>query len=251
MFNLRIAEYIKNNMHRQAMTYKELESKSGVPLSTLHSYAQAKVTKHTEETLLRIAAAFGDPPSVIKELRTVSAEAVEQEKKLLQESEDAARMAQLATLIRSNVSQILEEYREQALAQQIETSRHADERVKIAEQKAEDRIAEVEHKTSQLIEAAEIECQERIKTVLAQCEEHEQMHKQHCMELMEAERRGFAEMHSSDGSTQTYLRTIIRNLTIALVVFVLITFSLGTYSVYAYTHYDIHDPASGITSLIP
>lgn len=241
MFKLRIAEYIKTNMHKKGMTFKELESASGVPLSTLHSYASAKITKHTEDTLLRIAAAFGDQPSVIKEMRSKSEESFEEEQRLLKESENAKQMEQFATLIRSNVSQILEEYREQALAQQIETSRHADERVRIAEQKAEERIAEVEHKASQLIEAAERDCQERIKTILAQCEEHEEMHKQHCMELMEAERRGFAEMHSSDGSNQTYLRTIIRNLTIALIVFVLITFGLVFYVV----------SVSGITSLIP
>ena len=241
MFKLRVAEYIKTNMHKKGMKFKELESLSGVPMSTLHNYASAKVTNHTEDTLRLIAEAFGDSYSVIKEMRAKSEESYEQEKKLLQESQDAARMAQLAALIRSNVSQILEEYREQALAQQIETSRHADERVRIAEQKAEERIAEVEHKASQLIEAAESECQERIKTVLAQCEEHEQMHKQHCMELMEAERRAFAELHSSDGSNQNYLRTIIRNLTIALIVFVLITFGLVFYAV----------SVSGITRLIP
>lgn len=236
MFKLRVAEYIKTNMHKKGMTFKELESVSGVPMSTLHNYASAKVTKHTDDTLRLIAEAFGDTYSVIKEMRAKSEESYEQEQKLLKESENARQMEQFAALIRSNVSQILEEYREQALAQQIETSRHADERVKIAEQKAEERIAEVEQKTSQLIEAAESECHERIKTVLAQCEEHEQMHKQHCMELMEAERRGFAEMHSSDGSNQTYLRTIIRNLTIALIVLVFISLSLGACAIYALAH---------------
>lgn len=236
MFNLRVAEYIKTNMHRLAMTYKELEAQSGVPLSTLHSYAQAKVTKHTEETLLRIAAAFGDPPSVIKEMRVLSNESFEQEKKLLKESENAKQMEQFAVLIRSNVSQILEEYREQALAQQIETSRHADERVRIAEQKAEERVAEIEQKASQLIEAAERDCQDRINTVLAQCEEHEKLYKEHCNELMEAERRGFNEVHSSDGNSKTYLRTIIRNLTIALIVFVLIFLALGACAIYAFAN---------------
>lgn len=236
MFKLRVAEYIKTNMHQKGMTFKELESVSGVPLSTLHSYASAKISKHTEDTLLRIAAAFGDPPSIIKEMRAKSEESFEEEQKLLKESENARQMEQFATLIRSNVSQILEEYREQALAQQIETSRHADERVRIAEQKAEERIAEVEQKTSQLIEATEIECQERIKTILAQCEEHEQMHKQHCMELMEAERRAFAELHSSDGNNQSYLRSAIRCLVIALIVFVLISFGLGVCCIYAFTH---------------
>lgn len=236
MFKLRVAEYIKTNMHKKGMTFKELEGASGVPMSTLHNYASAKVTKHTEDTLRLIAEAFGDPYSVIKEMRAKSEESYEQEKKLLQESQDAARMAQLAALIRSNVSQILEEYREQALAQQIETSRHADERVRIAEQKAEERVTEVERKAQELIEAAECDCHDRIKKVLDQCEEHEQMHKQHCMELMESERRAFAEMHSSDGSNSIYLRTIIRNLTIALIVFVFISLVLGACAIYAFAH---------------
>jgi transcriptional regulator with XRE-family HTH domain len=223
-------------MHKKGMTFKELESASGVPMSTLHNYASAKVTKHTEDTLRLIAEAFGDPYSVIKEMRAKSEESYEQEKKLLQESQDAARMAQLAALIRSNVSQILEEYREQALAQQIETSRHADERVRIAEQKAEERVTEIERKAQELIEAAECDCHDRIKKVLDQCEEHEQMHKQHCMELMESERRAFAEMHSSDGSNSIYLRTIIRNLTIALIVFVFISLVLGACAIYAFAH---------------
>ena len=218
------------------MTYKELEEISGVPLSTLHSYASAKVMKHTEDTLLRISAAFGDPPSVIKDMRAKSEESFEQEKKLLKESENAKQMEQFAALIRSNVSQILEEYRTQALAQQIETSRHADERVRIAEQKAEERVAEIEQKASQLIEAAERDCQARINTVLAQCEEHERLYKEHCNELMEAEQRGFNELHSSDGNSQTYLRSAIRYLAIALIIFIIISFGLGVCSIYAFTH---------------
>ena len=239
MFNLRVAEYIKTRMHQKGMTYKELEEKSGVPLSTLHSYASAKVTKHTNATLEQIAEAFGDSKSVIQEMRNKSEESYEQEQKLLKESENAKQMEQFAALIRSNVSQILEEYREQALAQQIETSRHADGRVKIAEQKAEERVAEIERKTG-----------EAIADMKRRCEEREAAYKQHCAELMEAERRGFNEVHDHDGSNSVYLRVLVRNLTIALVVFVLITFCLGTYAVYAFTHYDYPDPTTGITSLI-
>ena len=218
MFNLRVAEYIKTNMHRHAMTFERLKEVSGVPLSTLNAYANAKVAKHTEDTLLRIAAAFGDPPTVIEDMRKMSAESYEQEKRLIAESKDAEQMAKLSALIRSNVAQILEEYRTQALAQQVETSRHADERVRIAEQKAADAIAAAEQKAAEQVE--------RIRKDSAAAE---QVFRTHGAELMDIERRGFAEAHTIEKNNIAYLRTLVRNLTISLVAVGLIAVCLCIY----------------------
>lgn len=217
MFKLRVSQYINNGLVENNWTYKTLCDRSGVPVSTIHSYAQGKTSNPNEENLIRIAAAFGDPPSVIHAMRKESVDTTAKENILIAKADDKELMEKHAALIRESVTQILDEYRAQALEQQIETSRHADERVKLAEQKAEARVFEVEQKTAQLIEAAEQECEQRIKIVLEQCEEHEKMHKQHCTELIEAERRGFSDSYNIENSTIAYLRSLVRNLTIALI----------------------------------
>ena len=238
MFNLRIAEYIKRNMQAQHMTYKELEARSGVPLSTLHSYAQAKVTKHTKGTLESIAVALGDDKQIIEEIRNASEDAIEQEKKLLEASKDAERMAQLAALIRSNVSQILEEYRLQSIEQQRETSAHADERIAEAERKAAERIEEAERKAS-----------ERMQQVVKQCEEHEQQYRQHCEDIMDAERRGYGSSARIEIANKTYLHILIRNLTIALIIVSILAAGFGAYAIYAYSAFDRADPTRGLYQL--
>ena len=65
VFKLRISQYINRNLVEKELTYKQLAERSGVPASSIHSYAQGKTGNPNEDNLIRIAAAFGDPPEVI------------------------------------------------------------------------------------------------------------------------------------------------------------------------------------------
>lgn len=246
MFHLLVSEYIKTNMIKHQMTYKDLEAKSGVPLSSLHSYAHAKVTKPTEDNLVRIAAAFGDLPCVISDMHKASEEALSKEKAILDGSKDAERMEQFAALVRSNVSQILEEYRVQAIAQQRETSLHADGRVEEAERKAAERIEEIERKCAVRIEEAERRCAENIEAIRDRFSERERMYKEHCDELRSAEHQIFEEVRANSVASSDYLRTLVRNLTISLISVSILAIALGMYAVFAYHTFDVNDLTQGL-----
>lgn len=224
LFKLRISQYINENIDAHNMTYKKLSELSGVPMSTLHSYAQGKTSTPNEDNLIRIAAVFGDAPAVIQEMRKEAKPSTEQENMLRAKSSDPELLEKYATIIRSNVSQILEEYRVQSAAQQTEIIQHADQRV----------------------EDAKAEASAQCKKVAEQCFEHEREYKNHCDQIIAAERRaaaaeakGSADLILRLEQNIVYLRTLVRNLSLVAALF-------GAYSLYAYKTFDIEDPTRGL-----
>lgn len=239
MFKLRLAEYINSNMLERGMTYKTLHERSGVPGSTLHAYAQAKVTAPDEENLVRIAAAFGDPPEIIQRMRRESLEATTAENKLIAQSTDKERMEQFAALIRSSVAALLEEYRVQAAAQQTEILEHADRRVEEDRRRFKARAEEVLR-----------QCNEEVARTKAYCDEKIEIHKEHYHELhQEAEKRADAAGKESE-RVRAYLKRVIRNLSIALVIVSVLSSiglaAFGGYAFYAYQTFDREDPTRGL-----
>ena len=210
MFKLRIADYINQNMLERGLTYKDVARISGVSDSSIHTYATAKVNNPSEDNLIRIAAAFGDPPEVIQQMRRESIESTEDENKIIARSDDKERIEQLATLISSNVAQILEEFCIQSAAQ------HSAETASIREQTSE--------KIEMLRERACIIADER---------------KKNC-----------AECKNTHIKTTAYLKSTIRYLAIALIVmciFAVVGLSiLGGYAFYAYQTFDRNDPTQGL-----
>lgn len=228
MFKLRVSQYINNGLVENNWTYKTLCDRSGVPVSTIHSYAQGKTSNPNEENLIRIAAAFGDTPDVIHAMRKESMDTTAKENILIAKADDKELMEKYAALIRESVTQILEEYRAASAAQQTEIIAHADHRI------------EEERQRAKVLN----------ETVLAQCQEEIDRAKKHNADLLALKDDQIAAAASSSKSALAYLKTVVRNLSIALIVVsILAVLGLsifGGYAVYAYNTFDREDPTRGL-----
>lgn len=228
MFKLRVSQYINNGLVENNWTYKTLCDRSGVPVSTIHSYAQGKTSNPNEENLIRIAAAFGDPPSVIHAMRKESVDTTAKENLLIAKADDKELMEKHASLIRESVTQILEEYRAASAAQQTEIIAHADHRVEEERQRAK----------------------ALNESVLTQCQEEIAREKKHNADLLTLKDDQIAAAASSSKSALAYLKTVVRNLSIALILVSILAVLglsiLGGYAVYAYNAFDREDPTRGL-----
>lgn len=239
MFKLRLAEYINSNMQERNWTYRDLSGKSGVPDSSIHSYAQGRVTTPNEDNLIRIAAAFGDGPDVIQEMRREALPSTVQENKLLAESADKERMEAFASLMRKNMLSVMEEYRTAAAEQQTEIIRHADEHVEIERRRFKARADEVLRQCTAEIAKNESICNEKIA-----------MTEKHVRELLTLKDEQIKKADAENEKVRAYLRVVVRNLTVALIavaVFAVVGLAcLGGYAFYAYQTFDLKDPTRGM-----
>ena len=206
MFKILVSQYINKNMVEYDFTFKNLFDRCNVPISTLHAYAQGKTSNPNEENLIRIAKAFGHGPEVIQAMRRQALESTAKENMILARSDDPELMEKYGAIIRSNVSQILEEYRLASAAQQTEIIQHAD----------------------QLVADAKAEAAAQCELVAKQCRQHEQEHKEHCDALI-------AQMQN----TIAYLRSLVRNVSLLAGLF-------GAYSLYSYKTFDVKDLGRGL-----
>lgn len=228
MFKLRVSQYINNGLVENNWTYKMLYDRSGVPVSTIHSYAQGKTSNPNEENLIRIAAAFGDPPNVIHSMRKQSMESTAKENILIAKADDKDLMEKHASLIRESVTQILEEYRAASAAQQTEIIAHADARI------------EEERERSKSLN----------ETVLTQCQEEIERQKTHNADLLALKDDQIAASAAASEASFVYLKSVIHNLSIALILVSILAVLglsiLGGYAVYAYNEFDREDPTRGL-----
>ena len=224
MFKIQIAKYINDNMVRHEMTYKDLSARSGVPITTIHSYAQAKVNGPDEDNLRRIVQAFGDPPEILQKIRRETMDSTAEENRLIAHSDDKERMEAFAALMRTNMLSVMEEYRTASAARQTEIIEHADRRVAEARRAAPELNAKV----------------------LAQCEEEIARQKAHHAELIVLREKAAAQAEERSERLASYLRLIIRNLSVALIVVSLLSVVglsvLGGYAAFAYHTFDRQDP---------
>ena len=139
MFKLWLSEYINSNMRRLGWTYKRTEKETGVPQTTIYSYAQGRVTNPDDDNLLRIVTAFGDDPEIIQRMRREALDSTTKENQLIAESADKKRMEEFAALMRANMASMLEEYRQGEAARQTELIQHADARVETEKQRFKSR----------------------------------------------------------------------------------------------------------------
>lgn len=228
MFKDKLSDYIKSNMQRMHMTFADLQRVSGVPDSSLHSYVKGTIAKPNRDNLCRIAAAFGDGPEVIDQMwrDSVSVEVVEN--KLIAAADDQERMEKLAELIRSSMASQLDELRASFAAQQTEIMRHADARIEEERQRFK----------------------ERTEVASSQCNDEIERERAHNRELLALKDELISTIQDERGKVRTYLKHIIRNLAIALVIVSVLAFIglslLGGYAVYAYETFDREDPTRGL-----
>lgn len=108
MFGQKVAIYINNGMVEHKLSYKDLEKISGVPASTLHSWAQGNVKSPNDESLIRVAAAFGDPPEIIKKMRLDTLPSTAKENLIMARASDRKLMEEYTQLVNENVARLLE-----------------------------------------------------------------------------------------------------------------------------------------------
>lgn len=228
MFKLQLAQYINDNMVKHNLTYKDIASRSGVPPTTLSYYARGMVNTPSDEYCAKIAAVFGDGPEVIQNMRREALNSTAEENKLLAGSDDKERMEKLAELMRRNMLSVMEEHRIASAAQQTEIIQHADRRVENERRRASDLNAKV----------------------LQQCQEEIERHKQHNAELLALKDQMISTIQDERERVRSYLKRIIRNLSIALIAVSLIAACgisvLGGYAFYAYNAFDRQDPTRGL-----
>lgn len=228
MFKLRLAKYINDGLVEHNMSYKDLSRMSGVPPTTLSYYARGQVNTPNDEYCAKIAAAFGDSSDVIQQMRREAIGSTAAENNLVAASDDQERMEKFVVLMRSNMSAILEEYRIQAAAQQTEILDRADKRVANEETRFRERLDEVSR-----------QYRAELNKELA-----------HAGALLESEKEHREELRKRNEDTRKYLKIMVRNLTIALVVVTLVLTSaliaFASYSFYAYHTFDRQDPTKGL-----
>lgn len=195
MFKSVLSTYITSNMGSRGWKLKDMSRESGLSDSTLNSYILQKVSSPSEENLLRIAAAFGDPPEVIYKMRRESMDVTSAEEKLLAAADDQARMEKFTEIVKSSMLAIMQEYLTATSAQQTEIMAHADKRVEEERTRASDLNAKV----------------------LAQCQEEVERSRIHNSEIMALKDALLAASEKENKDVRKYLRTVIRNLAISLV----------------------------------
>lgn len=272
MYNLRISEYIKNRMKQLHMTYQQLEKSSGVPISTLHAYAKASVNTPKEDTLIRIAAAFGDTPGVLKQIEAECEQEMQKEKKLLNGQgggdNDEERMRQFAELLRTSIATMLDEYRTQSATQQTEIIRHADSRVEEERRRADEmieaervrfneRVAEVTRQCNEEIDRAkkaceqdirfnEEYCQQRIELTESHLNARIQDLKTHLAQVLSLQSEHGIEMRAKNDRSVQYLQSCVRNLSVISILLGIASIISACYAIYAYTTFDVHDLTQGL-----
>lgn len=246
MYNLLIAEYIKTNKEAHHMTFDFISEKSDTPVSTISAYAKAQVTSPKDETLIRIAAVFGDGPDVIYKMKQAAAEATEKEKKLIASSSDEQRMKQLADLIRTSVSALLEEYRIQAAQQQTEILEHADRRVEEERIRFKERAAEVVRQCNEEMARNKELYDQRYKMTLNHCEQRVADIKEHMNDVLKEKRDSELKMSHQYSRNREFLKSCVRNLSATSIILMLTNIFFGAYAVFSYTVFDMADPTRGL-----
>ena len=257
MFKLRVADYINKNMLERGLTYKDLARISGVSDSSIHTYAQAKVSSPSEDNLIRIAAAFGDPPEIIQQMRRESAESSAKENAIVAQSSDQERMEQYMVLIRSSMATILAENNASESARQTEIIRHADERVETERQRFKLRAVEVVRQCNEEIARIKENCAREIELNKKFCDERIALTEKHYEARLEDQRRHMEQLSAKDDKhggelrdknarSIDYLQSSVRNLAGSCILLIFTTLFFGAYAIFSYTTFDMADLTRGL-----
>ena len=217
MFHLHVSAYINDRLKKQKMTYRDLAARSGVPLSTIYSYARGQVAKPDDDALIRIAQAFGDGEETIRQMHIAALPATAEENMILASASDQQLLEKLALLIRENFTVVMDDYvssEERQYRERLATVQaQYDKLMKDMEQKYEDRIADERAHHQALIR---------------QAVEHERVID-----------------HRSESSRDYLKRLASQRLAIIILLGVALLVSMA-YNIYAYRTFDLPDTTRGI-----
>lgn len=246
VFKLRVADYINKNMLEHGLTYKDLARISGVSDSSIHTYAQAKVGNPSEDNLIRIAAAFGDPPEIIQQMRRETMESSAKENQIIAKSNDKEQMEQFAALMRTNIATMFEEYRSQSAAQQTEIIEHADKRVEEERARASELNAKVLKQCQEEVARNKAFYDERYKMMQEHCEQRIADMRAHMEDVVQEKRDSEKRLSKQFSRSRAYLKSSIRNLCLAGGILLITNIFFGAYAIFAYTTFDMADPTRGL-----
>lgn len=246
MFKLWLAEYMNSNMRRLGWTYKRTEKETGVPQTTIYSYAQGRVTNPDDDNLNRIAIAFGDDPELIQRARREALDSTTKENQLFAESADKKRMEEFANLMRANMTALLEEYRQGESARQTEIIQHADARVETEKQRFKNRAEEVARQCREELERKDAECDKRIDMMREHCDQRIADAKEHVRAIIDEKSKSEQKTTEQYTRNTTYLKLSVTNLCIAGGILIVTNILFGAYAIFAYTVFDMAEPSRGL-----
>lgn len=236
MLGVIFADYINANMETRGWKNRDLERESGVADSTIAAYRKGRTNSPARENMVRIAAAFGDPPSVIEEMiARANTGQDEEERRLIEEAEDAERIGRIVGMIRESMIEIMAEHRSQSDAQQAEIYAEAQRRIAQSEQ----------------------DFKRRVDVVMRQCREEIDREKEHCQQRIDDMQKYAAFIHAEEkdraGETRarharsvSFLRSCVRNISACAILLGMIAFLSTGYSIFAFFAFDLSDPTRGL-----
>ncbi|MBP3656675.1 MAG: hypothetical protein J6K32_08275 [Clostridia bacterium] len=246
IYKMQISQYISSNMEKWGDTLKSLSDRSGVPSSSIHSYVQGRVNHPDEENLIRIAAAFGDPPEVIAQMRRESHAAMSAEAKLIAGADDKQRMEQLASVMRTSMISVLEEQRAASSAQQDELAAQTERRIEAERARFKERAAEVVRQCEEETARIRASCDERVRLTEAHCAQRIEDSRQHMSDVLSERRQIFNHLRMQYNVNVSYLKSSVRNLCVACFILLVTNIFFGAYAIFAYTTFDMSDPSRGL-----
>lgn len=247
MFKSVLSKYITTNMIERGWRLKDLARESSLSDSTINSYILQKSNNPVEDNVLMIIKAFGDPKDTLQRLRQEASSPSPKELKDENANQDDTKRIELFTgLLKSTVSQTLEEYRKQSAAQQTEIILHADQRVENERQELKNRTDEVVRQCNEEIIKVKTACQERISMTEAHCAQRVSDVKEHMQYVIAEREKAQNQTIRQYRSSLEYVDGIVHHLRIALVALVATNIIFGSYALFAYTTFDIHDTTAGL-----
>lgn len=209
MLHLNLSRYVRDGLAKNGMSYRELSSRSGVPISTLSAYARGQVARPDADNLARIVAAFGDGEDTLKALNAGDdGNAAEHGKELAD---------QIAEQTRGDFADALEVYAEKSEAQYRE------------------RLAAVQTQYQEYLADAEQLFAERIEA-----------EQRHHAQIVEQLRQSAQTIDQKNEDARRYLKRLVRVLAVAVAVLMILMVMFAAYSVYAFNAFDRNDPTRGI-----
>lgn len=247
MLSLRFANYINDNMESRGWKNQRLELESTVPDSSISSYRKGLTKKPSRDNMILIAAAFGDPPSVIDQMIAESNGTTSEEaQRLMAEAADQERLERIVAMMREQMVHMLVDFREQSAAQQTEIIQHADNRVAAAEAEANKRIASAEADFNRRIEAVLKQCQDEVQREKDHCQQRIDDMRQYAEHVYKTEREHRRELRVRNKSSREYLKSMVRNISACGLLLGMIAFASSGYAIFAFFAFDLSDPTRGI-----
>lgn len=213
MLHLTLSRYVKDGLAKNGMSYRELSSRSGVPISTISAYARGQVASPDADNLARIAQAFGDGPDTVAQLRADAEAQAAEDARIAAEASDKELVERIASTLRQTFDGLLDDANEQYTQ----------------------RLAAVQEQYREYLIDAEQRYAERM--------EAEQRHHAQIIAQM---RQSAETIDQRSEDARRYLKRLVRVLAVAVVVLMILLGMFAAYGVYAFNAFDRNDPTRGI-----